>query len=492
MSCSDPTKNIDAKLATYDSLNNIYKYTNEAKFKPNNENNPFPLSPDGGIYENINTNLDNSDNSDNKKDLFIKDNITNNIYQNCVIQTNNSWFTISSDYKKCEIINDIKLDDKLKYTANKKEINLDLKSKDKSKTAYSSYFSNVNKAYCENKWYDWIITPNYYLGNIYFKDNSKFGDNDVYKCFKPCHGDSIPYSTNKGENKCIPKKYFGNGIFADKLMFSPIGLINLIGHVAIMNEAKSSETKSLLYKLYTLIIDYNVINKIDDTIYKTNNVYNTALDISILKSDFNDIYDEFKISINVNILNGDNFNNNLNQEYKYINDLTYKHRNFNEDETEMYTLKGLDKCEALIPPILHHTWILANIFKPLSENYIETPANFTTTNKLYDKLHGVFNDDNKAYRLTNIFFKAVNVCYNNKSNFSFNIIDKTKKTFTTFKDKYDVILGSYNFTPDAISKIYNEDNPIFNNEYKYYSDYELASLKHFLLQMLLILLKLLN
>ena len=484
MSCSDPKKNIDAKLATYDSLNNIYKYTTNSSFSPNNENNPFPLSPlNPGIYENINKDLDNSDNSDNsdnKKDLFIKDNITNNIYQNCVIQTNNPWFTISSDYKKCEIINDIKLDVKLKYSANKKEINLDLKSKDKSKTAYSSYFSNVNKAYCENRWYDWIITPNYYLGNIYFKDNSKFGDNDVYKCFKPCVGDSIPYSTNKGENKCIPKKYFGNGIFADKLMFSPIGLINLIGHVAIMNDDDikntPNENKNLLYNLYTLIIDYNVSNKIDDTIYKTNNVYSNVLNITTVKNDFNKIYDEFKNSININILNGDNFNNNLNQEYKYINDLTYKHRNFNEDESEMYTLKGLDTCGALIPPILHHTWILANIFKPLSENYIEDTSKYTA-NKLYDKLKGVFNDINKANRLTNIFFKAVNVCYNNKSNFSFNIIDKTKKTFTTFKDKYNTILTSYSFTPAEINNIYNEDNPIFNNEYKYYSDYELASLQ---------------
>ena len=437
MSCLDPKKNIDAKQATYYSLLNIFKYTNDNNFNPNTIESPFPPSPtDQNIYININKNLDDLDNLENKKDLFIKDYITSNIYQNCAIQANNPWFKISSDYKKCEIINDINLDDKLKYSADKTAINLDLKSKNKSKTAFCSYSKNINKAYCENRWYDWIITPNYYLGNTYFKDTSKFGENDVYKCFKPCNGDTIPYRTNKGVNKCIPKKYFGNGIFANKLMFSPIGLINLIGHTAL--KAENAQNKNLLYKLYKLILEYNILNKMDNTIYKTNAVYDN---IDKLLTDFDIIYEEFKTSINDNILKGDNFNANDKQEYKYINNLTYKHRNFNEDESEMYTLKGLDTCGALIPPILHHTWILANLFKPLDENYIEvftTPTNNKQAiYKLYDKLNSVFNNEHKAARLTNIFFKAVNVCYNNKSNFSINIIDKTKKTFDTYKDNYN-------------------------------------------------------
>jgi hypothetical protein len=262
-------------------------------------------------------------------------------------------------------------------------------------------------------------------------------------------------------------------------MFSPIGLINLIGHVAIMSDdITNSENKNLLYKLYKLILNYNILNKMDDTIYKTNDVYK---DIDkFLLSDFEMIYEEFKTSINDNILKGDNFNTNDKQEYKYINDLTYKNRNFNEDESEMYTLKGLDTCGALIPPILHHTWILANIFKPLEEDYIEkfTINTKEYNNKLYDKLYSVFNDDkNKAQRLTNIFFKAVNVCYNNKSNFSINIIDKTKKTFEKYKDNYKTILGLYNFTEDEIKNIYSSDNPIFNNEYRYYLDYELTGIK---------------
>ena len=483
MSCSDINKNIDAKHATYWSLLNLYDYTKIHIFKPNIELNPFNIDSyyDGDtILVNINKNLDDLDNVDtNLKNLFIKDNISGNIYQNCVIQSYNPWFTSSSDYKKCEVIDNIKLDNKLKFNADKTIINLDLKSKNKSKTAYASYYSNVNKAYCENRWYDWIITPNYYLGNTYLKDNSKFGENDVYKCYKPCDGNSIPYKTEKGENRCIPKKYYGNGIFANKLMFSPIGLINLIGNVAIMNDTDNLkyEKYNLLFKLYKSILDYNITNKIDDEIYITNDVYEN-ITLNNLKNDFNEIYNEFKTCINDNILN--NFNNNDNQEYNYINDLTYKHRHFNENEPEMYTLKGLDVCGALIPPILHHTWVLANIFKPLSEDYIEKYVITSDFKKiiLYDKLKTVFNDNNKAIRLTNIFFKAVNICYNNKSNFSINIIDKTKKSFeTSYIDNYTDLLEDYTSYDNNIKNIYNSDNPIFNNEYKLYTEEDLYNVK---------------
>ena len=480
MSCSDINKNIDAKHATYWSLSNLYKYTKIPIFEPNTELNPFKSDYNQDtILVNINKNLDDLDNVDtNLKNLFIKDNISGNIYQNCVIQSYNPWFTSSSDYKKCEVINNIKLDNKLKFNADKTIINLDLKSKNKSKTAYASYYSNVNKAYCENRWYDWIITPNYYLGNTYLKDNSKFGENDVYKCYKPCDGNSIPYKTEKGENRCIPKKYYGNGIFANKLMFSPIGLINLIGNVAIMNDDNLNyEKNNLLFKLYKSILDYNITNKVDDEIYITNDVYENITLIN-LKNDFDDIYKEFKTCIDDNILN--NFNNNDNQEYNYINDLTYKHRHFNENEPEMYTLKGLDVCGALIPPILHHTWVLANIFKPLSEDYIEKYVITSDFKKiiLYDKLKTVFNDNNKAIRLTNIFFKAVNICYNNKSNFSINIIDKTKKSFeTSYIYNYTDLLEDYTSYDNNIKNIYNSDNPIFNNEYKLYTEEDLYNVK---------------
>ena len=507
MSCSDPIKNIDAKEATYYSLSNLYNFKSDNKLKPNTKEDPFPTSANTNtdIFENININLNDLDNSDNsdKNNLFIKDNIKNNIYQNCVIQTNNPWYTTSSDYSKCEIVKDIELDNKLVYNSDKTAINLNLKSNNKLKTAYSPYSHNVNKAYCENRWYDWIIIPNYYLGNTYYKDTSKFGENDVYKCFEPCSNDSIPYVTSKRENKCIKKKYFANGIFANKLMFSPIGLINLIGNVAIKDDTSldSSYAKNLLYNFYLSIRDYNIENKMDETIYEVNEKYELFNNFSKVSKHFTEIYNEFKKCIEDNILK--DFDNNNDQDYKYSNQLTYKHRNFNEDESEMYTLKGLDVCGALIPPILHHTWVLANIFKPLDETFIVnytadilaninqyTTATSEDPNKkidlyldylgpsvldklLYNKLFKVFKNENIAIRLKNIFFKAVNICYNNKTDFSINIIDKTKKTFDKYKEKYSNVITHYlNNTID----IYQSDNVIFNNDHKYYLDYELYEL----------------
>jgi hypothetical protein len=418
------------------------------------------------IFENINTNLDNLDTT--KDNLFIKDNIKGNIYQNCAIQTNNPWYTTSSDYTKCEIVEDIQLDNKLKYNADKTIINLNLKSNDKLKTAYSPYFSNVNTAYCENRWYDWIITPNYYLGNTYYKDTSKFGEADVYKCFKPCPSDSIPYITSKKENKCIKKKYFGNGIFANKLMFSPIGLINLIGHAALKTDSSLNEKNDLLYQLYKSVLDYNIKKKMDDKIYKTNFIYDSILTYNNIKEDIKTIYDEFKKCIEDNILN--DFDYSENQDYKYSNLLTYKHRNFNEDESEMYTLKGLDVCGALIPPILHHTWILANIFKPFEEINITDANGAKVNDTLYTLLKNKF-DEHKALRLKNIFYKAVNICYDNKSNFSINIIDKTKKIINTYKDDYNGLLTHYLGLRPQITDIYDTENIIIDN--KYYLDHEL-------------------
>jgi hypothetical protein len=475
MSCSDPLKNIDAKEATYYTLSNLHKYTDNNFFKPNTKSSPFPAEPNGALFKNININLDNIDTT--QDNLFIKDNIKDNIYQNCAIQTNNPWYTTSSDYTKCEIVEDIQLDNKLKYNADKTIINLNLKSNDKLKTAYSPYFSNVNKAYCENRWYDWIITPNYYLGNTYYKDTSKFGEADVYKCFKPCPSDSIPYTTAKRENKCIKKKYFGNGIFANKLMFSPIGLINLIGHVAFKNITTSAfqttENNDLLYQLYKSVLNYNINNKMDNKIYKTNFIYNTILLSHInVYTNINAIYDEFKKCIEDNILN--DFDNSENQDYKYSNLLTYKHRNFNEDESELYTLKGLDVCGALIPPILHHTWILANIFKPFQESDITDDNANKVDNTLYKLLYNEFKDENKALRLKNIFYKAVNICYDNKSNFSINIIDKTKKIINTYKGNYDGLLQIYiasrpsitnSIINTTIENMYITENIIMDNKY---------------------------
>ena len=231
---------------------------------------------------------------------------------------------------------------------------------------------------------------------------------------------------------------------------------------------------------------------------------------NLLKNDFNkNIYNEFEDVIKNNILN--NFSDSNDQDYENINELTYKHKNFNENETEMYTFKGLDNCGALIPPILFHTWLLANIFIPLSEDNItiiknksgdfnnDVPEKFKKAytssdlnsiseiiaiteltplinRNLFDKLNKIF-DENKSNRLKNIFFKAVNVCYNGKTNFSINIIEKTKKSINIYKDKYTTFL-TYLKLNTTFTNLYDPslNNIIFNNEYKCYKDFELYDL----------------
>jgi hypothetical protein len=489
MSCSpDSTINTDIKAATFNTLNSLHKYSGNSLFVPTNIDNPFKDTFTNSYGDKINTNLDELD--ENKNDLFIRNEITSNVYQNCAIQANNPWFTTSSDFKKCEIIKNIELDNKLNLSADKTKVILNLKSKNTSKPAFSPYFFNINKAYCENKWYDWIITPNYYLGNTYYKDTSKYRDIDVYKCYKPCEKDFIPYKTEKGEHKCIPKKLFGNGIFSDKYIFSPIGLINLIGNILI-NDATD---KNLIWLLYKSIIDYNLEKNIDTEIYyKNDNVYKhlESQRYGIASS----IRAEFKSCIDNHILN--NFSNEREQDYSYIKEFTYKNRKFNENEPEMYTLSGLDSCGVLIHPILHHTWILANIFKPVLEEDIDTITSIDTNIKsigshsLFTRLKELFNDnenknENKAMRLKNIFYKAVNICYDNKTNFSTNIINLTKKSLEYYKNQnqlsiYLPLLKEYhnpNLTLDTIysSDLYLTDNKPFFKEHKFYKDFEFNDL----------------
>ena len=460
MSCSDLSNNVEIKTATNNILNNIYQYTNSDIYKPvlgNIFNDDFKAKYDS---YNINTNLDNIDEADGKENLAtIED---ENVYINCVYQSSIPWYTTSEDKKKCEVISDISLpEDRLILDKKTLIVTPIFKSSKNDKPAFCSYKENVNKAYCENKWYDWIIIPNYYLGNTYYKDNSHYGENDVYKCYAPCNGDFMPYTKSNGELKCIPKKYFNSGIFSNKYIFSSFGLINLIGNIALSNNEKSVKQTNLLYILHRLIVEYNIENNYDKDLYdlydsNAEDVLNKEIR-NIDKFDkYNNIYNEFKDIIDKNILS--KFSTSTNQDYSNTNEFTYKHRKFNEDETDMYSFNGLDVSNILIDPILIHTWMLANLFKPLDEGIINNAKiqlKITTDeNKkkaldslLYEKLFLIFNDSDKAIRLKNIFFKAVNICYNGKTNFSINIIEKTILAFTNDNLKkiiYDNIFYNFN------------------------------------------------
>lgn len=473
MSCSNNNINTYLKDATIKSLNlmdmhysNIYSKPTQTYYRYTNDpNDPFNVDFKNR-YSNIQTDLNSENNEDDK--FYLTLNKDDNSYVNCAIQTSIPWFTMSEDYKKCEIVKNIEYDEtrmKIEKIKDNRVINPILLSKNKNKPAFCAYSSNVNKAYCENTWYDWMITPNYHFGNSYYKDNSQYSDLDVYKCYKPCSDDLLPYTTEKGEIKCIPKKYFGNGIFSKKYMFNSIVLINLIGNLACINVDDEDKLKknsdyyqtNLLYILHRLIYEYNISNKVDKNIYDVNiNIQNRIRlikpppspspqsNFNVIKIEYQNIYNEIKMVLENYVLK--NFDNNKNKDYLNLNEFTYKNARFHENEAEMFTYTGMETNGILTPPILIHTWMLSQLFKPIERNMFDYRDNFYNNNgnntlnldrilrqTLYYKLKKIFGDKDKAIRLKNIFFKAITNCYDGKSTFSINFISATKKALNNFE-----------------------------------------------------------
>ena len=394
---------------------------------------------------------------------YITLNTDDNSFVNCAVQTSVPWFTMTEDYKKCEVVKNIEYDqNRLKIEKIKDDTVITPVLSTKNKTAFCTYDNNVNKAYCENAWYDWMITPNYHLGNVYYKDNSRYTELDVYKCYKPCSGDYLPYVTEKGEIKCIPKKYFGSGIFNRKYMFNSVALINLIGNIACTNIYENNNTSTdyfrtnLLYILHRLIYEYEISNKVDTNIYTINdtiankirlikigeniNYDNKQQNFLKIKSEYDEIYRNIKDVLENEVLK--NYDSNINKDYSNLNEFTYKNGRFHEKEPEMFSYTGMETYGVLTPPILIHTWMLSQIFKPLDKdifNYRDVFYGLNGNNAegnnvtkiinetLYHKLTNIFKDKHKAIRLKNIFYKAITNCYDGKWTFSVNFISVTKK-----------------------------------------------------------------
>lgn len=456
MSCKD---NIDLRPAFINSFYHLYDYASNRQLPNFNSLQPSSetygdsiLNTPEDFLHNFSSNIDidnfigsSSDIIQNKDNFFIINNSNNNIYENCVITSGVPWFTTNNNFNKCEISKNIQLDDKniLSFSDDKKSINYNFKSKNKN-AAFCSHYSNVQKAYCENSWHDWLIIPNYYLGNTYYKDIGKYNVNDVYKCYQPCDGDFIPFTTSKKEMKCIPKNLYSGGILMNKYKYSALGLINLIGNIAMNNNLKDNNKTNLILINYYLIFYFKHKKNIDTNIYDKNIIYDDIDNIISANDSFNKykpyinkIHGELIDAIKKNILDTENFDNSLNQNYNSLNVFSYNSTEFHETTNDLISISGLDYNNILIDPILIHIWILANLFRPYDENDITNNIN-TDSDISYTELYDLLNDGNKfdgdagkninmSIRLKNIFFKAVNVCYNGKTSFSANIISKTKK-----------------------------------------------------------------
>ena len=137
----------------------------------------------------------------NKKDLCVPSNLKEDEYQiNCVISTNSKYFTYNKKNNSCDAINNLNLGDEFKYIIDENNNNVAIiLNTDNFKETHDF---KPRKAYCENKWYDWITIPNYHFNNQYYKDSGVFSKDDVRKCYKPCGINLMPYTSIKDEELC--------------------------------------------------------------------------------------------------------------------------------------------------------------------------------------------------------------------------------------------------------------------------------------------------
>lgn len=459
-------------IVTTDNYFSLDKTKNDSNifhddFKTNNPdlNINFRDADNNYIYTNVDT----------KKDLCYSPNNNSNFSVNCAIIAKNPYFTYDKKKKACTPIPNLKLPEDFSYEYENDNTYI-YKTEDEESAKFNFSFKK-KQAYCENKWYDWIITPNYHFGNQYEKDPGIYSKNDVFKCYKPCNKGYLPYSAANGSNICALKANILDGMYSNKLDYSPIALINLIGN--------STENVTKLYNLIKLksLEKYQSGNSkyiVDSTVDTSNNT----------TTEINDCYSSMKQVLWINILDKLKFDI---KNYQYNKDvLTYKNPLFNENDPELLTYRGMSKANMLSDDILFHTFYIAykhedfinnlvnNIKKKvetaseIDENtYYNHGFNITSNinNLITDKKTDEQTDKVNKYkqRIANIFYKAINICYDGKTDFSKNILIKTKTAIenldTSIKDIYYPSEIPENYAIE-LNKIKDKDNL----EIKFYSE----------------------
>ena len=402
----------------------------------------------------------------NKKDLCVPSNLKEDEYQiNCVISTNSKYFTYNKKNNSCDAINNLNLGDEFKYIIDENNNNVAIiLNTDNFKETHDF---KPRKAYCENKWYDWITIPNYHFNNQYYKDSGIYSKEDVRKCYKPCGINLMPYTSIKDQELCVSKQDAYNGIYANKLDYSPIALINLLGN--------NNET---LNGLYISILYDNIQKNKDKRISLNNNDERLKKLLEIVKNNDNIIIQEAKKEI-INVIKN-NIVNDLSMSISdYKNNvfvLTYKNPKFIENDTELITLRGMITTDMLDNIKLLHTYYLAykyyNFIDKIGDVNIDFTNNFNYMTQFKNNFIDIINnkDDVKkitkyAMRLGNILFKSINLCFDNISEFSKNIIIYLKQAIDYYTSNYNNSnnLGGINDIYSFDNK--NEININFDNQY---------------------------
>ena len=511
-SCDDNLFIQSIEKCSFEALKELEKIKTSSLFDKNDYqifNNDFIKNNSDLNYKFRDPKNDNNfiynENEPNKKNLCVK--VNNNEYQiNCSIQTNNKFFNYNKKNNKCEPINNLELPSQLEYIFDKNNVYITPNLKKNDLEGNYIYDFKPEKAYCENKWYDWIIIPNYHFNNNYYKDPGVYSKEDVRKCYKPCEIGKMPYLNQNNEMKCINKNEANDGLIKDKLDYSPIALINLLGN--------NYDTLDGLYRLFLLdkinsLTNNEFINNNnnDRLISLVNRINNTSNNDILIKEALIDIINTIKN----NIVNDTNINiENISTNVRYI---TYKNPNFNENDTNLLTIRGMSDNNMLNYIILIHTYFLAykyhdfitkKVFSNIPYNELQVDSynfvyNFKTnllkiidTNNLINLNENIFkreeistadktrnlesynwiirttyyrdNIHNKyAIRLINILYKSINLCYDNNTAFSKNILIYTKDAIIKYKSIYTKIETNYSNTEYRLDK--NNKNTDIRNKY---------------------------
>jgi len=445
-----------------------------------------------------------------KKDLCYQVNNKNEWALNCSLEHLHPLYTYDKQTKGCTLIPNLNLPDKFVLNKEKGQTYIYFEP-DENNPEYPIYKSQKQKAYCENSWCDWITVPNYHLGNQYEKDSGIYSKRDVKKCYKPCGRGMLPYIKSDGDKICIPKSEAYDGSYVNKLDFSPISLINLIGNslirehwqndnyrlsgtirdlycLTIFEKISNYNSEDLKHNI-NLLVPYNVNNIQESQDWRIFGDYTKGFDLTY------ELYVNYNLqmlkSLLTNVLIKETIDITEIQNNKEI--ITYKNPLFHEEEEELFTLRGMSNSNMMSDVILVHSFLLAqgfykfiieeikdinnyyenannsvdsiiytkiinhrfNIYNILKEkfNFLINIYNNNEFNKIKQKWN-IYNENfkndekilldlrnkfsteynnnklDKYYqRLANILYKSINLCYNDETNFSKNLIIQTKRAF---------------------------------------------------------------
>lgn len=425
-----------------------------------------------------NTNIDTKDSIYTICDI---DN-NNNPYLNCAFNYKSPFFSLDNDNKCSAILTE--LPPNFTYDISKNVI---------VKPDINEYLFSENEKFCENKWYDWFTIPNYHLGNSYYADTD--GNNNLKTCYTPCGPYQVPYATSN--NLCIPKNIIFGGIFGNTVDFSPLALIMLIG-----------ATKQDLINHYNVKLTYDIavakaqnqVELMDSNIVDRYKGFNNTNLLNII----NKAQIEINNAVNANIFNGfktyaaGDPNTNTIRMNNFLNNglLTHQSTSFVIPSMPMQNIMYnanlfdpnlyLNVCYNIANTTYNSTIDDHPTFQSDKTKFIQNYNTYksklnnlilekdkndliSSNCNIYYRICDTFNlnlfvpiEYDKIIRLANIFKKATNICFDNKSSFSsyiFTQITSPNASPILYDTKY--FDSEYNTCPENQFQYYNSNSQKF-------------------------------